>query len=211
MGRDRARAAILAAIARAAVPSEPLPSVPSAPAVPSPSGQLEMPLRRPPAAVDLVRAFTAALEEAGGTVVETDGVAAVSQAVPTDGGRREVVSCVPGLPASTLTVGPGTPRDRLDRLGVAVVPARFGVAENGAVWVDGRDLPHRAVPVIAEHLLVVLPRREIVADLHEAYRRIRPPLPAYGVFIAGPSKTADIAQALVVGAQGSRSLVVYLV
>jgi L-lactate dehydrogenase complex protein LldG len=208
--RDAAREAILSAVGRAAVPAEPLPSVPSAPAAPPASEQLEMPLRRARSADDLLGAFTAALEQAGGTAVVLDGVAALSLSPPALGSRREVVSCIPGFPVSTITVGPDTPRARLDRIGIAVVPGRLGVAENGAVWVDGRDLPHRAVPVIAEQLVVVLPKREIVADLHEAYRRIRPPLPAYGVFIAGPSKTADIAQALVIGAQGPRSLVVAL-
>jgi L-lactate dehydrogenase complex protein LldG len=85
------------------------------------------------------------------------------------------------------------------------------VAENGAVWVDEADLVHRALPFVAQHLAIVLPKREIVADMHAAYRRLPRPLPGYGVFISGPSKTADIEQALVVGAQGPRSLVVFLV
>ena len=217
-----ARAAILAAIARAAVPVAPLPDVPGRLAGPQPPPseggpaptQLEIPLGPAPTAADeavLVRRFITTLEEAGGTVVDLDGAAALTVDTPSEGPRRDVVSCVPGHAVSTLTIGPDAPRERLDRIGLAVVPARFGVAENGAVWVDERDLPHRAVPFIAERLAVVLPRREIVADLHAAYRRLRPPLPGYGVFIAGPSKTADIEQALVVGAQGPKSLVVLLI
>lgn len=226
-----ARDAILAAIARAAVPPVPLPAVPlgllqessmavrrpsapggpaRAPAADGSREQLEIPLAPASDAEALVRRFAEALEQAGGTAVQSEGLAAFSFEPPGDTPRRHVVSCVPGLPISTLTIGPDAPRERLDQIGLAIVPARFGVAENGALWVDERDFPHRAVPFVAEHLMVVLSKREIVADLHEAYRRLRPPLPGYGVFIAGPSKTADIEQALVIGAQGPKSLVVVL-
>jgi len=232
-----AREAILAAIERAAAPAVPLPAVPvelagaSSLGAKGPGGpgggapdalagaqarraapdQLEIPLAPAERADQLVRRFIQALEQAGGTAVEVEGQAALSVEVAPDGPRRGIVACVPGLPISTLTIGPDAPRERLDQIGVAIVPARFGVAENGAVWVDERDLPHRAVPFIPDQLVVVLPKLEIVADLHEAYRRLRSPLPGYGVLIAGPSKTADIEQALVIGAQGPKSLVVYLV
>ncbi len=214
-GSGAAREAILAAVRRAGVPEASLPDIPERwPRVPAGSApvQLEIPLDAAPGAAaeaDLVGRFVAALEEAGGTAVEMP-LEALRVDAPTDGPRRGVVSCVGGLPISTLTIGPATPRARLDGIAVAIVPARFGVAENGAVWVDERDLPHRAVPFIAERLVVVLPKREIVPDLHHAYRRLRPPLPGYGAFIAGPSKTADIEQALVIGAQGPKSLLVVL-
>ena len=84
------------------------------------------------------------------------------------------------------------------------------MAENAAIWVDEADLPHRALPFVAQHLAIVLPKRKIVADMHAAYARLPRPLPGYGVFISGPSKTADIEQALVIGAQGPKSLVVLL-
>jgi L-lactate dehydrogenase complex protein LldG len=187
-----------------------MPPVPVVRAGSSVPAQLEIPLAPVTETDALVRRFTAALEQAGGTAVEGADLAALRLPPAGDGPRRGVVSCAPGLPVSTLTIGPDAPRERLDQIGLAIVPARFGVAENGAVWVDERDLPHRAVPFIAERLVVILPKREIVADLHQAYRRLRPPLPGYGVFIAGPSKTADIEQALVIGAQGPKSLVVLL-
>ena len=134
-----------------------------APAAAGSRDQLEMPLAPATDAETLVRRFTAALEQAGGAVVERDGLEPMSVEPPADGPRRGVVSCVPGLPISTLTIAPDAARERLDQIGLAIVPARFGVAENGAVWVDERDLPHRAVPFIAERLVVVLPKREIVA------------------------------------------------
>jgi L-lactate dehydrogenase complex protein LldG len=80
------------------------------------------------------------------------------------------------------------------------------VAENGAVWIDDRTLPARWLPFLAEHLLIVLPAVRLVDDMHAAYDRIARPLASYGVFVSGPSKTADIEQRLVVGAHGARSL-----
>lgn len=85
-----------------------------------------------------------------------------------------------------------------------VIPGRFAVAENGAVYVDAADLDARNDVVRAQHLVVVVPQGAIVETMHDAVRRI-PPDSRCGWFLSGPSKTADIEQALVVGAQGSRT------
>jgi len=92
-----------------------------------------------------------------------------------------------------------------DQGGVVVIPGRFAVAENGAVYVDAADLVERADIVRAEHLVLVVASREIVPTMHQAVRRI-PVGSACGWFLSGPSKTADIEQSLVVGAQGARTL-----
>ncbi len=95
---------------------------------------------------------------------------------------------------------------------VLIVAAEFGVAENGAVWIDGAAAPVRSALFLAQHLVVLLPHGEIVDNLHQAYERIGSRLAerSYGCFMSGPSKTADIEQALVVGAHGARSLTVVL-
>ena len=85
------------------------------------------------------------------------------------------------------------------------------MAENGAVWVDPSELAHRVVLFIAEHLVLVVRESQLVHNMHQAYERLGTDLPGYGLFISGPSKTADIEQSLVIGAQGPRSLHVCLV
>jgi len=89
--------------------------------------------------------------------------------------------------------------------GVVVVPGRVAVAENGAVYVDASDLVARADIVRAEHLVLVVPAAALVPTMHEAVR-LMPRGSACGWFLSGPSKTADIEQSLVVGAQGARTL-----
>lgn len=95
------------------------------------------------------------------------------------------------------------------RQGVAVLRGRFGVAENGAVYVDADDIDERKLVVAAEHLVLLVDAASLVPTMHEAVRRM-PPNSRCGWFLSGPSKTADIEQALVIGAQGARTLLVVL-
>jgi L-lactate dehydrogenase complex protein LldG len=78
--------------------------------------------------------------------------------------------------------------------------------------VDGAKLcPLREVFVITEHLVLVVDAASLVHDMHRAYARLGERPVGYGLFISGPSKTADIEQSLVIGAQGARSCTVVLV
>ena len=98
----------------------------------------------------------------------------------------------------------------LDGTDVAIVDGRIGVCENGAVWLT-QDVEQRAVYFISEALVIILDRNNLVNNMHEAYKRIDTGEYGYGVFISGPSKTADIEQALVMGAHGARSVTVILI
>jgi len=97
----------------------------------------------------------------------------------------------------------------LETVEIAIVQAEFGVAENGAVWISDQYLPHRVLPFITQNLAFVIPRNALVDNMHAAYVRLQD-TSGWGCFIAGPSKTADIEQSLVIGAHGARSMVIFL-
>ena len=87
---------------------------------------------------------------------------------------------------------------------------QIGVAENGAVWIE-QDVKQRAIYFIAEKLVILLDKNKIVNNMHEAYKLIDTGEYGFGTFISGPSKTADIEQALVMGAHGARDVTVVLI
>ncbi len=94
---------------------------------------------------------------------------------------------------------------------VAIMKGEFGVAENGAIWLTDANMVDQALPYICEHLVLIINKNSIVPTLHEAYEKIGTCPYTLGTFLAGPSKTADIEQSLVLGAHGSKSLIVFLV
>lgn len=98
----------------------------------------------------------------------------------------------------------------LEKVDYAIVPGEIAVAENGAVWITDRQLKHRVILFLVQHLAIVVARSQIVSNLHEAYQRIGSIDGGFGCFISGPSKTADIEQSLVIGAHGARSLTVFV-
>lgn len=85
---------------------------------------------------------------------------------------------------------------------IVVLKGQLGVAENGAIWIDEQDMQIRKLPFIANHLVLVLEKKNIIPNMHQAYDQIDLSKTGFGVFIAGPSKTADIEQSLVIGAHG---------
>lgn len=117
------------------------------------------------------------------------------------------------LPEVTIAQkNPDTVAEAADLNGtdVGIVRGTVGVAENGCVWVP-QTMRERAVCFISEQLVIVLDKDSLVSNMHQAYHRIDMTDYGYGCFISGPSKTADIEQALVMGAQAARGVTVILV
>lgn len=124
---------------------------------------------------------------------------------------KEIASNLPEITIATRNPDTvGRVRD-LNGTDVGVIRGKFGVAENGCVWIP-QQMKEKAVCFISENLIILLPKSQIVNNMHEAYKRIEfdKTYDGYGTFISGPSKTADIAQVLVMGAQAARSVTVLL-
>ena len=94
---------------------------------------------------------------------------------------------------------------KLENIDLAVVKGNFAVAENGAVWLKNPENRHRSLYFIAQNIVLVVNKNDILNNMHEAYEQISFENSTYGVFVSGPSKTADIEQSLVIGAHGPKS------
>ena len=122
---------------------------------------------------------------------------------------KEIASNLPEVTIATRN--PDTVEDarQLNGTDVGIIRGVFGVAENGCIWIP-QQMKEKAMCFISENLVILLPKSQIVNNMHEAYRRVEFNDYGYGTFISGPSKTADIAQVLVMGAQAARSVTVLL-
>lgn len=158
-----------------------------------------------------IEQFQMILESIGGRVVFVDkqeGIAEKIAALFPD--AKRVVSSVTSLEQYFFKEYQRLKHRSLEDVDIAIIEARVGVAENGAIWVTEEDTKIRVLPFIGEHLVVLLNANNIVPTMHEAYERIANEDYSFGVFIAGPSKTADIEQSLVLGAHGPKSMTVLI-
>lgn len=122
---------------------------------------------------------------------------------------KEIASNLPEITIATRNPDEMSSALDLNGTDVGIIRGMFGVAENACVWIP-QQMKEKAVCFISEHLVILLSKSQIVNNMHEAYRRIEFNDYGYGTFISGPSKTADIAQVLVMGAQAARSATVLL-
>jgi L-lactate dehydrogenase complex protein LldG len=162
---------------------------------------------------DPLAQYTAVLEMIGGRVLAVARraeLAAVVNSLSITPQSRQTLSLVPEVPGTVAMDEVTDPHD-LAGIDIAILPGEFAVAENAAVWVTDAAVRHRVVFFLCQHLILVVPATEIVNTLGAAYERLQIRGQQFGAFIAGPSKTADIEQSLVIGAHGPKSLTVLLV
>ena len=169
---------------------------------------------------DPLAQFVSMTKSVGGKVIEVergrDVNALIRELFPD---AKEIASNLPEITIATRN--PDTVSEAADLNGtdVGIVRGCFGVAENACIWIP-QQMKEKAVCFISENLVILLPKIQIVNNMHEAYRRLSEhdvkngtdlfDNYGYGTFISGPSKTADIAQVLVMGAQAARSATVLL-
>lgn len=159
---------------------------------------------------DKIAQFADALQAAGGKAVllqpGEDVNDIIRQHFPS---AVRIASNLPGITCATFNPDDLADPRELNDTDLAVVEGHFGVAENGAVWIT-RQVKHKALYFISNSLVMLIDRETIVNNMHEAYKRTEGMVYDFGAFISGPSKTADIEQALVFGAHGPVGVLVIL-
>lgn len=156
--------------------------------------------------------FVKMSEAVGGQVIEVDegrDINTLIRELYPD--AKEIASNLSEITIATRNPDTVADASSLNGTDVGIIRGQLGVAENGCIWIP-QQMKEKAVCFISEHLVILLPKSQIVHNMHEAYRRILfdPTYDGYGTFISGPSKTADIAQVLVMGAQAARSVTILL-
>ncbi len=168
---------------------------------------------------DRLQQFGDILKFVGGSseILEHRGQARQAiEALPSFRSAKQIVSIAPDIGLGNLDLQQVADPHDLASVDLAIIEGEFGVAENAAIWIDGAKLKHRVLLFLAQHLVLIVDAQKIIDNMHQAYEQLTVTTPSfnkpgYGIFVSGPSKTADIEQSLVIGAHGARSLTVLLI
>jgi L-lactate dehydrogenase complex protein LldG len=161
---------------------------------------------------NLLEKFEEILNFIGGKMVKIKQLSEIENHITSlYGSISNVASSISELSNITdFSINSSDPHD-LETIQLAIVPGGIAVAENAAIWLTEADVVHRALPFICQYLAIVIHAKNIVGNMHQAYARIQTNATGWGCFVAGPSKTADIEQSLIIGAHGARGLVVLVI
>ncbi len=159
-----------------------------------------------------IEKFITVLTTIGGKVVRIKNLDEIKSLLPQQFNlESRIVTTIPELSSiAELNTGEYIDPHTLEDIELTIIRAHFAVAENGAVWITEDLMGQRVLPFICQHLAVIVEAAALVPTMHEAYQKIGEGRYGFGSFIAGPSKTADIEQSLVLGAHGPRSMTIFL-
>ncbi len=163
--------------------------------------------------VNLLETFKEKVALVGGTIKELSPSSTLNSEIKKlYPNSKDIIDCVQEESSlRTITISKNTDPHELKAVDLVIIKGVFGVAENGAIWISEKQFPIRVLPFIANDLVIVLNKKDVCLHLHNAYEMIFNRERSFGLFISGPSKTADIEQCLVIGAQGALSLIVFLI
>ncbi|WP_394776094.1 lactate utilization protein C [Flavobacterium sp.] len=160
---------------------------------------------------NILETYKIVLKNIGGDSVEVTNYAEILEYIKTNYTiEKRIITTIPELSEIASLDWKNDDPHSLQDVELNIIKAYFGVAENSALWVTDDILGQRISPFIAQYLAIIVHKKDIVATMHQAYERIGNQEYGFGTFIAGPSKTADIEQSLVLGAHGARGLIVFL-
>ncbi len=161
---------------------------------------------------DTVQKYIDIFKTIGGAAYLVDDIAAVKALINEKYDfTKRIITTLPELTDIAELISPSIDPHNYEDVELAVIKAHFAVAENGAVWLTEEVMGQRIIPYICQHLAVIVSAESIVPTLHEAYEQIGMGDYGFGGFIGGPSKTADIEQALVLGAHGPLTMTVFII
>lgn len=162
--------------------------------------------------IDLLASFKEKVALAGGTIKELSSSNEIDNEIrKMYPNATNIMTCTKASSLGTVSISEKTSPHYLETVDLAIINGVIGVAENGAIWISENQFPIRVLPFITNDLVIVLGKKDVCLHLHNAYKLISKRERSFGLFISGPSKTADIEQCLVIGAQGALSLSVLLV
>lgn len=160
---------------------------------------------------NVLEMYKTVLKNIGGNPIEVadynDVITYVKNNYPLE---KRIITTLPELSEIALLDWKNDDPHSLKDVELTIIKAHFGVAENSALWVTDEILGQRVAPFITQYLAIIVNKKDLIPTMQQAYDRIGNQEYGFGTFIAGPSKTADIEQSLVLGAHGARGLVVFL-
>lgn len=161
---------------------------------------------------DLKAKFIQTLTSIGGKVIEVSEPDEIASHISKEfSSPARIVNTVEDLHPKFEAFNPKSDSHDFKNVTLAILKGVFGVAENGAIWITDSNMGDQALPYICEHLALIIKSDSILDTLRDAYDKIGNADYRLGTFLAGPSKTADIEQSLVLGAHGPKSLLVFLI
>lgn len=172
--------------------------------------QLPVDLVTIPSKLNIIEQFRTVLHSIGGAVIDVSSFEDIKSYISTEFEEQRIISTLPELQELTEKEWQQNEPHSFENVDLAIIKAHFGVAENSALWITEDLMQQRVVPFICQQLAVVVKKEDILATMHDAYMRIGNQEYGFGAFIAGPSKTADIEQSLVLGAHGPKGMTVFL-
>jgi len=163
-------------------------------------------------AINLLETFKKNVESVGGSIKELGQIQDLDFEIKNRyPNAKRIFSQISESVLGNVQISEQTKPHDLENLDLAILKGEFGVAENGAIWISDAQFSIRILPFITNDLVLILQKKDLCLHMHDAYKIIANRTRTFGLFISGPSKTADIEQCLVIGAQGAMSLTIFLV